>query len=98
MQPAGASPSPSHVFLGEYVRPLAIAKPRVAAKRLRHFADRALDSRLSADERERCRREAENLDDQLRQAVRCRRCGLRLEDPESVRLGLGPDCRKRVTV
>lgn len=40
-------------------------------------------------------------DDTLRQnyeflpAVTCRKCGLRLDSPESIALGIGPDCASR---
>lgn len=35
------------------------------------------------------------LDAALGDRARCRVCGRALEDPDSVRLGIGPDCRRK---
>lgn len=36
------------------------------------------------------------LEEAFAEAVRCTRCGRSLSDPESVKVGVGPDCRQRI--
>lgn len=56
-------------------------RPRRAAKEANH--PRTEPARAAA------------LAEALNRAVRCRRCGAALEDPESRQAGLGPTCRVR---
>lgn len=55
----------------------------------------ATAEKLSASEDARDRERGAAFAAALRSAKRCRCCGIALEDPESVRLGIGPTCRKK---
>lgn len=77
---------------------MKLRNPQQVAKRLqravemeRHFLNSGEDQR-AAEQHER----ALHLDRVLKDAVRCRRCGRTLTDPQSVKQGFGSDCLQMI--
>lgn len=68
-------------------------RPGVTARNAQLYRARAKRAR-KAHERQEYEHYAEQLENQLAAARRCRRCGRSLEDPESVKRGIGPECWK----
>jgi hypothetical protein len=69
------------------------AAAEIAVRRLRVVAARSglIENYDAAAEQ----RRIDELEAAMREATRCIRCGVALEDPESVERGIGPDCWAR---
>lgn len=87
--PAAAALNPARLrFYGK--------RPGKAAARLAWLRQHAAEARQRGDEFEadQLSAEADEVEAVLAQLGRCRICGRTLTDPVSVRLGIGPDCRR----
>lgn len=89
--PCGGAPSPAARQARSYAN-----RPVKAAKALAWARSRAQEARQAGNQPDATYWEdfADELEAVLTRRASCRVCGRKLEDPNSVRLGIGPDCRR----